>query len=514
MIQNYSNKIVSYKRIISWILMLSAFLIVGIYLSRPLYDPDFYWHLKTGQWIWQNKSLPHTDPFGVPPFPEPSPRTEFILTSYWLIQLILYAFYSLSGMWGIIIFRWFIAGICLLVCIWWTNVRDNNVKIAIIIGTIQLLEFYFIERPQFVSFVCFGLLLVILFRFFEQRGDKLLWSTLLPLSLLMTIWANMHGGFIIGQTVLIYCIIAEGAKFFHRSLSPLSVQNYRKLLISSIVALLASLINQNAIDYFKYLPTIFDANNYANENNLEQLSVFEYFKEFHNYTIFIYLTSIVLTVGALFVSKHRKNITWIGIIVGAAFMGCLHIRLMPFFIVSAIIFMTKYFETECSALRGKAILVSMFVVTIVYCVSNEFPRINEVKRSGWVPTSHFPVKAADFLATNNIRGYIYTTMEWGGYMIWREGPENKIFYDGRILSLQRAWEYNNSRLIVGNQRPYWKGLFNIYNIQVAVLPIYENDGNPNLLTQSMYDDDEWKMVFASENEVIFIKNVLNTAVPG
>lgn len=494
-------------------MMLSAFLIVGIYLSRPLYDPDFYWHLKTGQWIWQNKSLPHTDPFGVPPFPEQSPRTEFILTSYWLIQLILYAFYSLSGMSGIVFFRWVIAGISLLACIWWTNVRDNNVKVVIVIGIVQLLEFYFIERPQFVSFVCFGVLLVILFRFFEQRGDRALWGTLLPLSLLMTVWANMHGGFLIGQAILIYCVIAEGAKFFHRSLLPLSVQNYKILLLSSIAALIASLINQNAIDFFKYLPTIFDTNNYANENNLEQLSAFEYFKEFHNYTIFMYLASIALTIGALFVSKHRKNITWIGIIAGTAFMGCLHMRLMPFFLVSAMVFMTKYFETECPAIRGKVLLVLMFVVTTVYGVSNEFSRIGEVKRSGWVPVSHFPVNAADFIATNMLSGNIYTTMDWGGYLIWRVGPEIKIFYDGRMLSIQRAWEYNNSRLIAINQRPYWKGLFNIYNIQVAVLPIYENDGNPSLLTQSMFDDKEWTMVFASENEIVFAKKALNTIQP-
>lgn len=63
--------------------------VVGIYLLRPLYDPDFYWHLKTGQWIWQNKALPLIDPFGVQPVLEPSPRTGFILTSYWLNQLVL-----------------------------------------------------------------------------------------------------------------------------------------------------------------------------------------------------------------------------------------------------------------------------------------------------------------------------------------------------------------------------------------------------------------------------------------
>lgn len=490
-------------------MILLALVIVSIYLSRPLYDPDFYWHLKTGQWIWQNKSLPHMDLFGVPPLPPPSARTDFIFTSYWLLQLILYAFYSLSGMTGIILFRWIIASISLLICTRWTNVRCSNVTAVIAIGTIQLLEFYFIERPQFVSFVCFGILLVILFRFFDQRTSRSLWSTLVPLSLLMMAWANMHGGFLIGQAILIYCVIAEGIKFFYCSLSPLSMRNYRILLISSITALIASFINPNAINLIKYLPIIFDGNYYVNANNLEELSIFKYFKESQSYTLVLYIASIALTFGALMLSTHRKNITWVGILAGTAFMGCQHMRLMPFFLVSAMIFMTKYIETEYSAIKGRLVLISMLVVTTVYCVSDEFPRIFEATKSGWVPVNQFPVKAADFITTNNISGNIYTTMYWGGYMIWRVGPDIKIFYDGRTLSVQRAWEYDNSRKIAMNQRPYWKGIFKVYNIQTAVLPIYEDDGNPNLLTQSIYNDKEWAMVFADDKEVVFVRNEFN-----
>ena len=98
---NSNRKDSSFKWLLSKGIMLFTLVIAGIYLSRPLYDPDFYWHLKAGQWIWENASLPYSDPFGIPPLPEPSGRTDFILTSYWLIQLIMYAFYLLFGMSGI-----------------------------------------------------------------------------------------------------------------------------------------------------------------------------------------------------------------------------------------------------------------------------------------------------------------------------------------------------------------------------------------------------------------------------
>jgi hypothetical protein len=96
-------------------------------------------------------------------------------------------------------------------------------------------------------------------------------------------------------------------------------------------------------------------------------------------------------------------------------------------------------------------------------------------------------------------------MQWGGYLVWRVGPEQKIFFDSRYINLQRAWEYDNSRIIAANQRPYWKGLFSTYNILEVVLPIYEDDGSPNLLTQSISTDKEWTVIFADGNEVVLVK---------
>jgi hypothetical protein len=356
-----------------------------------------------------------------------------------------------------------------------------------------------------MSFVCFGILLVILLRFFEQGDEASLWRTLTPLALLMLIWSNMHGGFLIGQAILVYFCIAEGLKFCHRTLSPLSARSYKILLVSALVALLASFINPNAINLLGYLPTIFDADNYANLNNLEEMSVFEYFTTTRDYAVFLNVTSIVLTSAALVASKQRRNITWIGIIIGTAGMGCLHMRLMPFFLVAAMIFMTKYVETEVSAIITKMVIIPLLVVTTLLCVRDEFPRITAVLKTGWVPGNHYPVKAADFITTGTGSGNIYTTLNWGGYLIWRVGPQQKVFFDSRFLNLQRAWEYNNSTIIGVNQRPYWKGLFSTYDIREVVLPIYEDDGSPNMLTQSMYADPEWSMVFTAESEVVLVR---------
>ena len=32
-------------------------------LSKPVLDPDIWWHLRTGQWVVQHGCVPTTDPF-------------------------------------------------------------------------------------------------------------------------------------------------------------------------------------------------------------------------------------------------------------------------------------------------------------------------------------------------------------------------------------------------------------------------------------------------------------------
>ena len=58
--------------------------------SKQIGDHDFWWHLRTGQYIAENVSLPESDPFassGAADF-HPDDRQKLVLRGYWLSQLI------------------------------------------------------------------------------------------------------------------------------------------------------------------------------------------------------------------------------------------------------------------------------------------------------------------------------------------------------------------------------------------------------------------------------------------
>ncbi len=58
---------------------------------RPIADPDFWWHLRTGQLISQTGSIPHSDPFSFTNNGKPWIAHE------WLSELFFYGLYKIGG---------------------------------------------------------------------------------------------------------------------------------------------------------------------------------------------------------------------------------------------------------------------------------------------------------------------------------------------------------------------------------------------------------------------------------
>lgn len=481
--------------------------VTGIYLSRPLFDPDFYWHLKTGQLIWEHKELPTIDFFGVLPLPDPTPRVKFTLTSYWLFQLLLYAFFSAGGMTGIIILRWLLAGIVLMICARWSNLRNGYVLTALALVSIEILEHFFLERPQFFSFIAFGMLLSILFTFSQQKKHWRLLELLIPLSLLMLVWANMHGGYLAGVGILLLFCTLEGIKFLRPTFAPLAWRDYRLLLISTTAAIVASFVSPHPFLEFKDL-MLFSAGNAQSPMQFrEHLSIIAYLKLGLDYTPLFYLVSMALTAVALLTSQHRKNLTWLGIISATGFFGFVYIRYAPFFLIASAMFLMRYCEEERRAgVMGKLLFAAVMGIFIMG-IRDEMSRIQEIRQSGWVPASVYPVRAAEHLASYGTAGEnIYSLDFWGSYLIWRLGPNKRIFEDGRHLYPERTAEfikaYRDSREHIAAP-PYWKKLFQRYRIDVAVLPLNDERGQLPLLTQSISIDPEWVLVYSDSMAAVF-----------
>jgi hypothetical protein len=175
-------------------------LFLGVFLMtlRPIADPDFWWHLRTGQLIVQTRSIPHIDPFSYTKI-----GGEWI-THEWLSEVLFYGLYELGG-YGLLIltFSIIITGAFLISYLRCPqNTRPYVAGFVLVLGAISTAPTWGV-RPQMISLFLTSLFLFLLDGYRRYRKYRFLF----PLPFLMMIWVNLHAGFLLGLFLIgIYII--------------------------------------------------------------------------------------------------------------------------------------------------------------------------------------------------------------------------------------------------------------------------------------------------------------------
>lgn len=167
--------------------------------ARPIIDPDFWWHLRTGQRIVE-EGIPRVDPYS---FTVPG-RTW--VTHEWLSEVVLWTLWSrLGGAVALIIF--FTA---LATSAFWLAYRTSfarRVPTAVVAALASWAAAVATGvRPQ--MFNLFGLAVVLWACERIRVGSQPIWKLgwLVPLTI---IWANLHSGYLLGVAVLGVYAVAE-----------------------------------------------------------------------------------------------------------------------------------------------------------------------------------------------------------------------------------------------------------------------------------------------------------------
>jgi len=91
-------------------LALTALCLLGLFATE-IADTDFWWHLKTGQYLVEQRALPVPDPFAfttaasVPAYAGEERVRHFNLTHEWGMQLILSRAEAIGGAGGLVLLR-------------------------------------------------------------------------------------------------------------------------------------------------------------------------------------------------------------------------------------------------------------------------------------------------------------------------------------------------------------------------------------------------------------------------
>ena len=228
-----------------WFPVVAAVCTVVLWLgwfSPESYDSDFWWHLKTGQFVAENHALPVPDPFAYTTagageaYAGEAVTRHFNLTHEWLAQVLFYLVWRVGGFGGVVLFRAAIlAAFCSLIgLVAWRRCGGFYRSLAAACAAAGMAIRFALDRPYLITFLLLAATIAIL----EYRR----WLWLLPP--LFLIWANCHSGFFLGWLVLAaYSAEALG----HGS------GNRRRLWTVSAVSVLLSGINPNGFRIFQVL---------------------------------------------------------------------------------------------------------------------------------------------------------------------------------------------------------------------------------------------------------------------
>lgn len=502
------------------ILLPTLFLLASLFFLRTVSDPDVFWHMKTGQWIWEHQALPDKDPFSYTTEGKQSFEEQLILKGYWLSQVIYHLSFSTLDFSGIVALRFLLAALIA----WSLALRsrgDTAIKISLVAAaSFFLISFYAIERPQFLSFALFSCMLMLLDQIRLEASPQIGLKRFLPKALLvitMLFWANMHTGYLLGVITAIVIVIMEGIKYAHPSLQAAPPSVFRRLVIASALTAAASFINPNGLS--SNLITFILMNTGMSVKtgvllsaNTEYLSTLTYFFQYRDYRIFFYWTVVLLAAISFLVRIRKTDITVAALLLGSGYVSFMHIRYIPFFLLVAIPFIISAFSGLRSVRTARISLFALAAATIVALVLPETQNMRRIFSGTWIDINRYPVHAATFVAETNLTGNMFNHYDWGGYLIWRLGPDRKVFIDGRNFNPDTFW---NAMLINwayakgSGPMPRWKELLAKHDVSYIIFPVIPSSEpmrRPLPLLLALLKDNDWVPVFFRDNTAVFVRN--------
>jgi hypothetical protein len=490
-------------------LLYGAMAVVAMgFLLKQASDPDFFWHLKTGEWVWQHGGLLNHDPFNYTNQLREDSAQRFTLTASWLSEVLYYMMYALAGMPAILALKLILA-LLLVAVLMRLRCGDRTVHAALVLTALPLLfSTYALDRPQAFSFLFFAELLVLLERERSAPSPLSGWKSFLPLPLLMLVWANMHGGHAIGQMTLALFIVLEGAKFLHPGLRPAGRDRYRRLLIVGGAGLVASLVNPNSY----HAVGMALSSSFTLLRNAEYLPSVKFFEG--QPLVAIFWGALALAALAVLSSIRKPDITWFALLAGIGYQAFSHVRYIPFFMIAALPVIGTWLSAGAFSISGRRLLVAGSVVLAALSLKDEIPSRQQLQTAMRVNENLYPVRAADFVLAVNPKGNLYNTYFWGGYLLWRLAPERKVFVDGRGLNAQTSFQSAVIDLAFSNPSdpaPHWKRLLRQYGVGYLIIPRIEASegillGDVGRLRQALLDAPEWVPVFADSLSLVFVQN--------
>ncbi len=491
------------------LIVVALFGIVAFVLATPVEEYDFFWHLASGRWIWENGGLPTQDPFSYTAG-EPDARDTSVLHGYWLAQLIYYLLWSLAGPKGIVLLR---VGILTATAhLIYRSLRSRGVALgwsALVVVPFLVdvrLRLFIGDRPQHWTFLFVAMLLYLL-ETLRHRERLRVGVLTVGLPLMMIAWANLHRGFVLGNVIIaLYCIglvvdtIRSGQK----------VSTVMPFLGLCGVAVIGSFLNPSsavaALTMLDNPTTLYDSAPIEDRPLGDMLAL--------GWRPWGYFAACALGVTSILACFRRYSIAHLLIL---AFLFCISlvkIRFVIFFVLAAVQFCVPYLSERLNGLsrsaivRGGVLGTAVLACAMLVIVSLGRGHIINV---GFVDHSPYPPEAVRFINEHRPPQRLLNPYEWGGYLMVYL-PDYEVYIDGRGMrgnDDRMILEYDSllgaSGFLVRGE-PEWKYTLKTNGISTVLMHRHNTvNGESIPLNEALRQDPEWNLEFEDDRSFVFVR---------
>ena len=495
-------------------LLLPVFLLIYKGFIFPLPPLDFWWHLKMGEVIAATKSIPRVDVFSFTASGQP-----FVLQN-WLGELIYYWTYKIGGYPLLVLLGTVITLAGFLFMYKLCLDATHNLRLVAVIGFLASLGNYGFLRPQTYSFLLFAAFYLVLEQYRGQRRDRL-W--ILPV--LMALWVNLHGAFVLGLGVIGLYIVCESCRRFidPARTDALSVAQIQKLALVLVLCAIATLLNPEGYKLYDYVRTvILDPGSRALVAEWRPPRVNDFLG------LLLFYCPFFLAIFTFIHSRVKPDLTEMVLFAGFAVLGLSAIRNAAWFSTITYPLIARYLPLLDLApllklLRYKGInrlvesaaqpdrnphaygrLNVIVLLAAVLVIATQSPWIRPRLTGKSLLADQTPVGVADFIQKRGLTGRMFHPQMFGDYLMWRLWPQQRTFVDGRVhlFSLDFLSQYEKAA-----EDPLSTDLLERWHIQYLLLEKRPEQTNLKTL-RSIENSGAWIRMYEDDKSVLFEKGPL------
>lgn len=470
-------------------------------------DGDLGRHLTIGQYILGTGTVPVRDLFSHTMLGQPLTPHE------WLSQALFASVYRWLGLDSVVL----LCGLIIATTFWLVFHRSRQEcgsLLPAVLATVLAIatsSLHWLARPHIFTFLMLALWVIALDDL--RRGRLKNWWRL---PVIMLVWVNFHGAFIAG--FITWAIYAAGLGWdivFRRFLKGQGLHGHfwRYFFLGGAAAWLASLINPAGFGVWQV------SFGYIGNNYLVGHTV-EYFPpNFHNPSTWPFLLFIGLLVMVLGLQNKKIEGAHLFMTASWLLMALYSLRNAPLFaIVSAPLLASgiedllyhnphrmkllnrmSNFDTGLSGIDTslKGIIWPIAGGAIAVAAFYSGASLDFQRQGNAFSSKVFPVEAVNWLESHPQAGKMFNYFPWGGYILYRQWPEQRVFIDGQTDFYGEALTRQYEQVITLS--PGWEDVLARYQVDWVILPPAE------AAARALKSSLEWQVVYEDDVAVVMIR---------